>query len=79
MALTDTGRRFYANAKLALEAMADAEAVAAESTGRLSGRLKVHAPVATPETAMFETLFFRKPARAHIEAALLNLATMARR
>lgn len=45
MNLTDAGREFYAKVKLALEAMADAEAVAVEATGRLSGRLKVHAPV----------------------------------
>ena len=45
MNLTDVGRLFYAKAKVALEAMADAEAVAIETTGQLAGRLKVHAPV----------------------------------
>ena len=45
MSLTDAGREFYAKVKVALEALDDAEAVAIETTGQLSGRLKVHAPV----------------------------------
>ena len=49
MVLTDAGRAFYAKAKVALEAMADAESVAIEASGQLTGRLKVHAPVAFAE------------------------------
>ena len=45
MSPTDAGREFYAKVKVALEAMEDAESVAIETTGQLSGRLKVHAPV----------------------------------
>ena len=70
MALTETGRSFYAKAKVALEAMADAEAAAAEATSRLSGRLKVHAPVAFGETYLAGMLIAFQGAHPALEVEL---------
>jgi DNA-binding transcriptional LysR family regulator len=71
MALTDAGRAFYAKAKVALEAMADAESVATESTGRLAGRLKVQAPVAFGENYLGPMVIEFQEAHAGLEIELV--------
>ena len=70
MALTEIGRAFYAKAKVALEAMADAEGAAAETVGRLSGRLKVHGPVAFGETYLAGMLIAFQAEHPNLEVEL---------
>ena len=70
MALTEIGRAFYAKAKVALEAMAEAEGAAAETVGRLSGRLKVHGPVAFGETYLAGMLIAFQAEHPNLEVEL---------
>ena len=70
MALTEIGRTFYAKAKVALEAMADAEGAAAETAGRLSGRLKIHGPVAFGETYLAGMLIAFQAEHPNLEVEL---------